>query len=356
MAVAERGNMAKAADSLAISRPVVSKTIGDLEHTLGVRLFDRSAQGVELTLYGRALLRRSVAVFDELRQSVKEMEFLSDASAGELRVGCPEVMAGGFISAVIDQVAAQHPKVIFSTELGTIHDLQFHSLRERKCELVIGRLWDATVDAPEFDAEALFHERLFVVAGPDSQWARRRKISLTQLLDAPWIVAPVEMEPGAPMAEAFRAIGVEGPRTNMVQSPARRSAALAPADSHRDVEEPHAQSHRPAFYRARPRVGEAIGMTSEDRRSALGHSCRYCHVRSLVRYLQHRALPRPTETRLLAAFLRPFCKQPAQPPQLRRPGFARSATPCSENRVGLEAQNRRHLAAIACSEVARHGR
>jgi DNA-binding transcriptional LysR family regulator len=213
MAVAERGNMAKAADSLAISRPVVSKTIGDLEHTLGVRLFDRSVQGVELTLYGRALLRRSVAVFDELRQSVKEMEFLSDASAGELRVGCPEVMAGGFISAVIDQVAAQHPKVIFSTELGTIHDLQFHSLRERKCELVIGRLWDATVDAPEFDAEALFHERLFVVAGPDSQWARRRKISLTQLLDAPWIVAPVEMEPGAPMAEAFRAIGVEGPRT-----------------------------------------------------------------------------------------------------------------------------------------------
>jgi hypothetical protein len=56
----------------------------------------------------------------------------------------------------------------------------------------------------------------------------------------------------------------------------------------------------------------------------LGHSRRYCHVRSLVRYPQHRTLPRPTETRLLAAFLHPFCKQRAPPLQLRRPDFGRS--------------------------------
>src|SRR5215470_15796577 len=86
MAVAEHGNMAKAADSLAISRPVVSKTIAGLEHTLGVPLFDRSPQGVEPTLYGRALLKRSVAIFDDLRQSVREIEFLADPSTGELRI------------------------------------------------------------------------------------------------------------------------------------------------------------------------------------------------------------------------------------------------------------------------------
>ena len=60
VAVAESGNMAKAAEQLAISRPVVSKTIGDLEHTLGVRLLDRTPKGVEPTLYGRALLKRSL--------------------------------------------------------------------------------------------------------------------------------------------------------------------------------------------------------------------------------------------------------------------------------------------------------
>jgi hypothetical protein len=90
--------------------------------------------------------------------------------------------------------------------------------------------------------------------------------------------------------------------------------------------------------------------------TAQGHSRRYCHVRCLVRYPQNRTLLRPTEARRLAAFLRPFCKQRAQPPQLLRPGFARTATPCSENRIGLEAQNRRRLASIAYSELARHGR
>ena len=60
--------------------------------------------------------------------------------------------------------------------------------------------------------------------------------------------------------------------------------------------------------------------------SGKGHSRRYCHVRSLVRYPQHRTLRRPTETRLLAALLRSFCKQRVQPPQLLRPGFARSGT------------------------------
>ena len=74
----------------------MSKTIADLEHMLGVRLLDRTPRGVELTLYGRAPLKRSLAVFDELRQSVKEIEFLTDPTAGELRVGFSEVPAAGF--------------------------------------------------------------------------------------------------------------------------------------------------------------------------------------------------------------------------------------------------------------------
>lgn len=90
LAVVEKGNMAKAAEQLAISRPVVSKTIAGLEVTLGVPLFNRTSQGVEPTLYGRALLKRGLAVFDELRQSVEEIEFLADPSAGELRVAFSE--------------------------------------------------------------------------------------------------------------------------------------------------------------------------------------------------------------------------------------------------------------------------
>jgi hypothetical protein len=81
--------------------------------------------------------------------------------------------------------------------------------------------------------------------------------------------------------------------------------------------------------------------------SAQGHSRRYCHVRSLVRYPQHRTLPRRTETVSLSrSCSRRSCCVLAL--DLRRH--------VPKNRVGLEAQDRRCLAPIACSEVARHGR
>src|SRR6185295_17276856 len=81
-AVVQCGSMAKAARQLGVSHPAVSEVIVDLEHVLGVRLLDRSAQGVEPTIYGDALLKRSVAVFDELKQSVRDIEFLSDPTTG----------------------------------------------------------------------------------------------------------------------------------------------------------------------------------------------------------------------------------------------------------------------------------
>jgi len=56
LAVAQSGSMARAAERLAISKPVISKTISDLEHALGVRLLDRTSVGVEPTAYGRAFL------------------------------------------------------------------------------------------------------------------------------------------------------------------------------------------------------------------------------------------------------------------------------------------------------------
>src|ERR1044072_1145981 len=97
LAVAEHGSMAKVSAHLSISHPVISKTISDLERTLGVRLFDRNAQGVELTDSGRVLLKCGTTVFDEMRQGLKQIESLADPSSGELRIGCPEITMAGFL-------------------------------------------------------------------------------------------------------------------------------------------------------------------------------------------------------------------------------------------------------------------
>src|SRR3977135_1052773 len=78
LAVVQRGSMAKAAAELAISQPAVSKAIADMEHTFGLRLLDRSRRGIEPTAYGRALVTRGQAIFDELKHSVEDLAFIAD--------------------------------------------------------------------------------------------------------------------------------------------------------------------------------------------------------------------------------------------------------------------------------------
>src|SRR5215470_14989113 len=83
MNVVQAGSMGRAAERLNTCQPAISRAISELEHALGVRLLDRHRQGVEPTAFGRVLLNGGAAVFDELRQAVKNVEFLADPAAGE---------------------------------------------------------------------------------------------------------------------------------------------------------------------------------------------------------------------------------------------------------------------------------
>lgn len=215
VAVAEHGNMARAADALAISRPVVSRTIANLEQTLGVRLLDRGPQGVEATLYGRALLKRSIAIFDELKQSVQDITFLGDPNSGEVRIGCSEPMAAGLVSAVIDRLSRQYPRLVFHLEIGTSPELQYRVLRERKCDLVIARQW-TDASEPDIEAEFLFEDQVRIVGGPRNRWLARRGLALADLADEPWILAPTDRQPGSPVFEIFRAFGLDVPRATVL--------------------------------------------------------------------------------------------------------------------------------------------
>ena len=215
MAVVELGTMAKAAERLAISRPVVSKTIIDLERVLGVQLLDRTPNGIEPTLYGHTLLKRSVAVFDELRQTTKDIEFLAGPNAGELRIGCPEHLSAGLLSKVIDRFSRRYPNVLLKMEVGTSATLQSQSLRERKCELVIAQQFGSNAGS-DIDVGPLFHDRHLIAAGPRSKWLGRRKVGLADLSEERWILTSLDLEPGAPLFEGYRAIGQEPPRPNII--------------------------------------------------------------------------------------------------------------------------------------------
>src|SRR5262245_7071337 len=118
MAVVQVGSMRKAATLLNTTQSAISRSIAELEHTIGVRLLDRTSQGIDPTEYGRALLKRGVAVFDELKQSVQDIEFLSDPGVGELRVGSSPAQSEGLVFAVLDRLSRQYPRIVVHVVLG----------------------------------------------------------------------------------------------------------------------------------------------------------------------------------------------------------------------------------------------
>src|SRR6195256_2162419 len=112
LTVAQAGSMTRAAEELAVSYPVVSKTISELERTLGVKLFDRSVSGVEPTHYGRVLLESGVAVFDEMRKGLQQIEFIKQPDIGELRIGSFIVTEAGLIPAIIERFSQDYPRAV----------------------------------------------------------------------------------------------------------------------------------------------------------------------------------------------------------------------------------------------------
>ncbi|WP_298364827.1 LysR family transcriptional regulator [uncultured Bradyrhizobium sp.] len=211
LAVAESGSMAKASQKLAISHPVVSKTISDLEQTLGVKLFDRTSQGVEVTNCGAALLKCGVNVFDEMRQGLKQIEFLTDPTSGELAVGCSEIMNAGIMPAICERLLQQHPGVQLQVIHADVALLQFNPLRERKVELLVGRLPDPFVE-DDLAVELLLQEPFVAVAGVNSPWARRRRVELADLMEESWVLPPLDSTPGRIISGIFVASGLRSPR------------------------------------------------------------------------------------------------------------------------------------------------
>src|SRR5262245_5051230 len=131
MAVVQAGSMGKAAALLNTTQPAISRSIAELEHTIGVRLLDRNSQGVEPTEYGRALLDGGAAVFDDLRQAVKNIEFLADPTVGHIKVGGNEATIAGLLPAVFSRLRRQHTGIsIQVTPVLTVAQ-QYRELRER---------------------------------------------------------------------------------------------------------------------------------------------------------------------------------------------------------------------------------
>ena len=226
MTVVQAGSMGKAAQILNTTQPNVSRSIGELEQALGVRLLDRHRQGIEPTEYGRALLDCGAAVFDDLRQGVKNIAFLADPAAGELRIGTTTFLAASFVSALVDRLSRRYPRIVFHLVTGYTETLH-QELAERNVDLLIIRGSGPIAD-PRYDFEFLFDDSYVVAAGAQNQWGRRRRIEIAELVNELWVLPPPDSVIGSIVIDAFRTSGLDYPRVSVVTDcPHMRISLLA---------------------------------------------------------------------------------------------------------------------------------
>jgi DNA-binding transcriptional LysR family regulator len=180
-----------------------------------VPLLDRSSQGVTPTVYGRALLARSAIVFNELRHGISEIASLADPAVGELRIGTTPPMSA-VASAVFNYLVPRYPRMRFELTVGPTEVL-LRQLRQRDVEIVISRL-ASMAGNDDLSVETLFHDELVVICSKQSKWARRRNVSLADLVGEPWVLPPATGFLTGIMRGEFEAQGLKFPRATVTTS------------------------------------------------------------------------------------------------------------------------------------------
>jgi DNA-binding transcriptional LysR family regulator len=250
--VVQSGSLGKAAAQLSVSHAAISQVIADLEHALGVRLFDRSARGVEPTIYARALLARGRAAFDELKQGIRDIEFINDPTAGELTIGYVQSNATTVFPQIVERFSADYPRVVMRADIVPTPSFTFRGLRDRTYDLILARISKLQPDDSamnDLNIEVLFDDPWIIVASMRSPWARRRKVDLAELLEEPWLMPPSDTPSYEIVAEAFKARDLRMPTATLVTysidlraklSARGRFITVVPRSVLGDANEPHA--------------------------------------------------------------------------------------------------------------------
>ena len=190
VAVLEHRSFRKAAAALHLSQPAITKAIAGLEQTLGVRLLDRVANGVEPTVHGHSFAPRAIAIFDELRRAAQDLRLVGSGAVGSLRLGSVPMPAIPFVPLAIDRLVNAHPGIQLSIVEARETEL-IDRLRKRDIEVAILRL---SLIEPGSDMQVikLFDEKLCVVAAADHPLATQRNLRWADLLAQRWVLSPAD--------------------------------------------------------------------------------------------------------------------------------------------------------------------
>ncbi len=208
-------NVGRVAASLNVTQPAVSKALGELEQGLGLALFERSARGVNPTVYGECLIRHARSVLTDLAQARDELRGLAQGSSGKVSVGALPAAAPALLPRGITLLKQRSPGTTVFVREGTM-DTLLPALREGKLDLIVGTL-PHNGAGRDLEERILFEETTTVVSGRDHALARRRKLRWSELGEHPWVFPPAGSLLREPLEDAFQVHGVPIP-SNMTET------------------------------------------------------------------------------------------------------------------------------------------
>lgn len=185
LAVVEKRNITSAANSLHISQPALTRSIRQLERTVGVDLFERLPTGVVLTRQGEVLARRAKLMDLEYRHALAEISAIQQGLAGVLRIAAGPMWLMTMLPPAINAFHAQFPKVKVRLTEGVI-DTVVPALMSGEIDIAC-----ITLNFPsqaEVVKEPLIGIRHLVYARGGHPLAGKNTVRPEQLLQYPWVV------------------------------------------------------------------------------------------------------------------------------------------------------------------------
>jgi DNA-binding transcriptional LysR family regulator len=209
VALADLGNLRKAAEQLAISQPAVTKALQEIESQMNAVLFERHPKGVRTTEIGAAVVQHARLAISESQRLQETLQGLQAGHIGRVNVGSIMAPVPQLLTRAIAAVKKQYPLMELSVLVDTSDQLMAQ-LEKGTLDLVIGRLTER-VERGTFSFELLGDESLSVVSGFDHPLARSRQTTLKALMAYGWVLQPR----GSPMREllelAFAESGLASP-------------------------------------------------------------------------------------------------------------------------------------------------
>lgn len=187
VAVAQQGTLGRAAETLNLSQPALSKTLNELEQLTGTRLFERGRLGAQLTLVGEQFLTHAIKVLDALNTAGQALNRKEGLNNDVVRIGALPTAALGILPTVIGQFHKQQKDI--TLQVATMNNtMLLAGLKSGEIDIGIGRMSDPELMSG-LNYELLFLESLKLVVRPGHPLLQET-VTLSRVMEWPVVVSP----------------------------------------------------------------------------------------------------------------------------------------------------------------------